>query len=204
MENSAKRVLTSIEVKKGAIEITKKCSALTQVLKQFEGMYNTPMESCPGMTVEEWMSSMGVERFVTKGGKKKGYTPGTLRGGWHKDMLSKDGNLCLFRMRKAKYKEGKGAPMDVYTLKEAQKLGGKPIARYMLCEMGSDALWTTRMVMRGLEQSHNYEKEFETHLELECEYEEALGGELCVVILEEENGKLVRHIQKIDSKKVYF
>lgn len=94
--------LNAKQINAGTREILGKTSQLTQVLRQFETLYSEKLASCDGLTVEAWMSAMGVERFtVTKrDGKvqKKGYTPGTIRKGWNTAMQTegrKGENVCV-------------------------------------------------------------------------------------------------------------
>lgn len=196
MANYGTTNLSTSQVNKGANAIIAKTSALTQVLRSFADLYDKELKDTNGLTVEAWMHEMGVDRFVTKNGTKKGYTPGTIKAGWEPDMLTADGAMCTFKNVRAKYKIDKEV-YAVYTREEAEKLDGKPVARYQLAQVADDK-WTVALVMRGLKQS----RDFKTHNERAIESELAYGDmdELFIVKV---NGSQ-REIVSVKKDEVYF
>ena len=91
--------------KRGILDLT---GQISQVLKQFEGIYTRKLPETDGLTVEDWMEAHGVPRFVTPKGVKKGYTPALINGGWREEMLEvNDSNKVMgnyiFKNVPAKY-----------------------------------------------------------------------------------------------------
>lgn len=102
---STQVTITKAQENKGARGILDLTSQLSQVLKQFDGLYTKQLPDCNGLTVEQWMSAHGVSRFE-KNGKKKGYTPALLMDGWHEGMKNvedKGTRAFVFRNVPAKY-----------------------------------------------------------------------------------------------------
>ena len=198
--------LNAKQINAGTREILGKTSQLTQVLRQFETLYSEKLASCDGLTVEAWMSAMGVERFtVTKqNGKvqKKGYTPGTIRKGWNDSMQTEEGKMCVFKNVPAKYKDEDGTVYRVFTPEEAEKIDGKCVSRFMLSEIADDK-WTVAIILRGLKQGRDFKKYNDRSVESEMAWEEM--DNLCIIrVVEDENGKQSREIVEIEKDEVYF
>lgn len=194
--------LNAKQVNKGALDIMRMTSQLTQVLRQFETLYAKKLPSCEGLTVEAWMSAMGVERFTVtkKDGKvqKKGYTPGTIRKGWHTAMQTESGKMCIFKNVLAKYKTEDGSVESVYTIEEASKIDGKCVTRYMLTEIADDK-WTVNLILRGLRQGRDFKKYNDRSVDTDLAW---AGMEDLCIIKKGENGE--REIVKIEKSEVYF
>lgn len=198
--------LNAKQINAGTREILGKTSQLTQVLRQFETLYSEKLASCDGLTVEAWMSAMGVERFtVTKqNGKvqKKGYTPGTIRKGWNDSMQTEEGKMCVFKNVPAKYKDEEGTVYRVFTPEEAAKIDGKCVSRFMLSEIADDK-WTVAIILRGLKQGRDFKKYNDRSVKSEMAWEEMEN--LCIIrVVEDENGKQSREIVEIEKDEVYF
>ncbi len=200
MANYGTTNLSTSQVNNGVKAIISKTSQLTQVLRAFADLYDKELPNTEGLTVEAWMSAMGVERFVTAKGQKKGYTPGTIKAGWHNTMLTKVGNMCTFKNVRAKVKVGKEV-FPVYTREEAEKLDGKPVSQYMLAEIADDK-WTVAIVLKGIKQSRDFTTHNDRAVESALDYE-ALT-DLCIVRIAEKDGKQVREIVAVDKNEVYF
>lgn len=198
--------LNAKQVNAGSREIINATSQLTQVLRTFVSLYTQKLSSCEGMTVEAWMSAMGVERFTTtnKLGQvtKKGYTPGTIRKGWNTSMQTEAGKMCVFKNMPAKYKDEDGTVYRVFTPEEAAKIDGKCVTRFMLSEIADDK-WTVAIILRGLKQGRDYKKYNDRSVESELNWEEL--DELCIIrVVEDENGQEVREIVNVNKDEVYF
>lgn len=198
--------LNAKQINAGTREILGKTSQLTQVLRQFETLYSEKLASCDGLTVEAWMSAMGVERFTTtnKLGKvtKRDYTPGTIRKGWNTSMQTEAGKMCVFKNMPAKYKDEDGTVYRVFTPEEAAKIDGKCVTRFMLSEIADDK-WTVAIILRGLKQGRDYKKYNDRSVESELNWEEL--DELCIIrVVEDENGQEVREIVNVNKDEVYF
>lgn len=200
MANYGTTNLSTSQVNNGVKAIISTTSQLTQVLRSFADLYDKELPNTEGLTTEAWMSAMGVERFVGKNGRKKGYTPGTIKAGWNSDMLTSEGNMCTFKNVRAKVKIGKEV-FPVYTREEAAKLDGKPVSQYMLAEIADDK-WTVAIVLKGIKQSRDYTTHNDRAVESALEYE---GLEnLCIVRIVEKDGKQVREIVAVNKSEVYF
>lgn len=197
--------LNAKQINGGSREIISKTSQLTQVLRQFETLYSEKLASCDGLTVEAWMSAMGVERFtVTKqNGKvqKKGYTPGTIRKGWNDSMQTEEGKMCVFKNVPAKYKDEDGTVYRVFTPEEAEKIDGKCVSRFMLSEIADDK-WTIAIILRGLKQGRDYKKYNDKSVESDLAWKKM--EDLCIIRIAEKDGKEVREIVNIEKDEVYF
>lgn len=198
--------LNAKQVNAGSREIINATSQLTQVLRTFETLYTQKLPSCDGMTVEGFMSAMGVERFTTTNKKgqvtKKGYTPGTIRKGWNDSMQTEEGKMCVFKNVPAKYKDEEGTVYRVFTPEEAAKIDGKCVTRFMLSEIADDK-WTVAIILRGLKQGRDYKKYNDRSVESELNWEEL--DELCIIrVVEDENGQEVREIVNVNKDEVYF
>lgn len=198
--------LNAKQVNAGSREIINATSQLTQVLRTFVSLYTQKLSSCEGMTVEAWMSAMGVERFTTtnKLGKvtKRDYTPGTIRKGWNTSMQTETGKMCVFKNMPAKYKDEDGTVYRVFTPEEAAKIDGKCVTRFMLSEIADDK-WTVAIILRGLKQGRDYKKYNDRSVESELNWEEL--DELCIIrVVEDENGQEVREIVNVNKDEVYF
>lgn len=198
--------LNAKQINGGSREIISKTSQLTQVLRTFETLYTQKLPSCDGMTVEGFMSAMGVERFTTTNKKgqvtKKGYTPGTIRKGWNTSMQTEAGKMCVFKNMPAKYKDEDGTVYRVFTPEEAAKIDGKCVTRFMLSEIADDK-WTVAIILRGLKQGRDYKKYNDRSVESELNWEEL--DELCIIrVVEDENGQEVREIVNVNKDEVYF
>lgn len=199
--------LNAKQINAGTREILSKTSQLTQVLRQFETLYNEKLASCDGLTVEKWMSAMGVERFTVtkKDGKvqKKGYTPGTIRKGWNTAMQTEGekGKMCVFKNIPAKWKDENGTVYRVFTPEEAAKIDGKCVNRFMLSEIADDK-WTVAIILRGLKQGRDYKKYNDKSVESDLAWEEM--DDLCIIRVVEKDGKEVREIVAVEKSEVYF
>ena len=199
--------LNAKQINAGTREILGKTSQFKQVLRQFETLYSEKLASCDGLTVEAWMSAMGVERFtVTKqNGKvqKKGYTPGTIRKGWNTAMQTEGekGKMCVFKNIPAKYKDEDGTVYRVFTPEEAAKIDGKCVSRFMLSEIADDK-WTVAIILRGLKQGRDYKKYNDKSVESDLAWEKM--EDLCIIRIAEKDGKEVREIVNIEKSEVYF
>ena len=198
--------LNAKQINGGTREIISKTSQLTQVLRTFETLYTQKLPSCDGMTVEGFMSAMGVERFTTtnKSGKvtKKGYTPGTIRKGWNDSMQTEEGKMCVFKNVPAKYKDEDGTVYRVFTPEEAEKIDGKCVSRFMLSEIAYDK-WTVAIILRGLKQGRDFKKYNDRSVKSKMAWEEVEN--LCIIrVVEDENGKQSREIVEIEKDEVYF
>lgn len=172
--------ITSKQETKGSKGILNLTGKLSQVLKQFDGIYSDKLPECDGLTVEGWMSAHGVERFVatSKSGKqtKKGYTPGCVRMGWDASMKKIDsaGNatMYIYKAVAAKYRPTpeecmryglkENAYFRVFTEEEALKLDGVAIKRYELVSVG-ESDWSVSKILKGLVQSRNIASEKKKH-----------------------------------------
>lgn len=208
--------ITKAQENKGAKGILDLTSQLSQVLKQFDGLYSKQLPDCDGMTVESWMSAHGVYRFE-KNGKKKGYTPGLVMNGWHEGMknVQESGTRAfVFRNVKAKYqpseedvikwglKEDFSESFVVFTKEEAEKIDGKPISRYMLTPI-ADNKWSVATILKGLKQKNNFEKENEKKVMSDLAWEEY--DELCIVRYDKDSeGNIVRRIISVNKEQVTF
>lgn len=200
MANYGTTQLTNSQVNNGVKAIINTTSQLTQILRTFAEKYGEVLLNTEGLTLEEWMSAMGVERFVDKNGRKKGYTPGTIKAGWEPAMLTAEGKMCTFKNVRAKVKVGKEV-FSVYTRTEAEKLDGAPVSRYMLTEIADDK-WTVAIVLRGIKQSRNYTAHNDRAVVSESEF--ANLDDLCYVRIVQQGDKQVREIVAVNKNEVYF
>lgn len=207
--------ISKAQENKGARGILDMTSQLSQVLKQFEGLYANKLPDCNGLTVEQWMSAHGVHRFE-KSGKKKGYTPSLLMAGWHENMQQKDDKgirAFVYRNVPAKYQpctedvERLGlkdfeTSFRVFTKEEAEKVDGKPIKRYMLTPI-LDNKWSVATILKGLRQKNSFEKENERSMMSELEWTNI--EHVYIVRLEKDkDGKMVRRIIEVGKDAVTF
>lgn len=211
-----KRVMKQIQITKkqeskgfrGIIDAT---SVLSQVLKQFDGIYSVKLPDTDGLTIEEWMEYMGVPRFTqtSKNGKvtKKGYTPGLINAAWDTNMLLRADNgdvfgNCVYKNVAAKYmmmdSDERERAYRVYSSEEeALATDGKPISRYQLVEVPKNK-WSVRTILTGLRQSRHHDKESEKSKKSYTAWEEV---EECWIVVS--NGT-VRTAMKVDKKSVVF
>ena len=200
MANYGTTNLSTSQVNNGVKAIISTTSQLTQVLRTFADLYDKELPNTEGLTTEAWMSAMGVERFVGKNGRKKGYTPGTIKAGWNPAMLTEAGNMQTFKNVRAKVKIGKEV-FPVYTREEAVKLDGKPVSQYMLAEIADDK-WSVAIVLKGIKQSRDYTTHNDRAVESALEF--AGLDDLCIVRIAEKDGKQVREIVAVNKNEVYF
>ena len=188
---------------KAILELT---GQLSQVLKQFEGIYASKLEETDGLTVESYMTELGVPRFVTKSGVKKGYTPGLINAAWNDNMLlmSSEGRVmgnCIFKNVAAKYMRDENGGEKAYRVfsSEAQALSaeGKAISRYQLVQV-APTRWNVRTILKGLLQSKHYDKESEKAEESEKSW---AAIEECWIVITE--GKERRAV-KVSKDRVVF
>lgn len=160
-------------------------STLAQVLKQFDGIYGTKLPECDGMTVEEFMSFRGVERIVTKTGKKKGYAPAAIFGTWD-SRLKREDRAAILKEYGATYvmsaeqceelgvEHGEDMPcvFQVYNAENTTraKSSRRAIKRYLL-RVVDDNKWSVATILKGLRQTANAEKEILRNNKLEDEWE---------------------------------
>lgn len=201
---------------KGARGILDLTSHISQVLKQFEGLYAQKLPDCDGLTVEDWMAAHGVNRFIGKNGKKKGYTPSLLMAGWHEYMQFVEGTTnraYVFKNVPAKYQPD---PEDaaklglkdfdtyfrVFTKEEAEKIDGKPISRYMLTPV-LDNKWSVATILKGLKQRNNFEKENTKSVESDLNWE-SLEHVYIVAYEKGVDGNVTRKVIEIKKDFVQF
>lgn len=192
---------------RGILELT---GMMSQVLKQFEGIYTRNLPETDGMTVESWMEAHGVPRFVTPKGVKKGYTPALINGGWHDNMLivndeNKVMGNCIYKNVVAKLtiaEDEKEKAYRVFTKEEAEKVDGKPIKRYMQVQV-EPTKWSVAAILKGLVQSREYNKHAEKAEESEKEWN-AIEDVYIVRVEQGEDGKIVRRIIKVHKENVWF
>lgn len=207
--------ISKAQENKGARGILDMTSQLSQVLKQFEGLYTNKLPDCNGLTVEQWMDAHGVHRFE-KNGKKKGYTPSLLIDGWHEGMKNADAKgtrAFVYKNVPAKYQpcaedvEKWGlkdfeTSFRVFTKEEAEKVDGKPIRRYMLTPI-ADNKWSVATILKGLRQKNNFEKENERNMMSELEWTNI--EHVYIVRLEKgKDGNVTRRIIEIKKEAVTF
>lgn len=204
--------LNKKEERNGARNIEELTGVLSQTLKLYEGLYTKKLKDTNGQTVETWMQAHGVERFVTKGGTKKGYTPGIIIGAWHPMMRKKlaDGTykLSVYKQKTAMYVDTDGEKYYVFTAKEAAKRvefggnNGTPIKRTVLCEV-PDTRWSVRTINQGLMQKYD-QKKWAEKTATTTEAWEQVG--LCYIVMEEksENGKTERIMMEVPKDEVIF
>lgn len=207
--------ITKAQENKGAKGILDLTSQLSQVLKQFEGLYTKPLPECNGLTVEQWMGAHGVKRFE-KNGKKKGYTPALLMDGWHEGMKNVDAKgtrAFVYKNVPAKYQpctediERWGlkdfeTAFRVFTKEEAEKVDGKPISRYMLTPI-ADNKWSVATIIKGLKQKNNFEKENEKNVLSDLDWENT--EHVYIVRFDKNNdGNIVRRIIEVNKESVNF
>lgn len=200
--------ITRKQENKGMRAILDLTGQLSQVLKQFDGIYGAKLPDTDGLTVESWMSAHGVRRFVTPKGVKKGYTPALLNDGWCADMLLKsdDGKVmgnCVFKNVAAKYmreEDGFERAYRVYASeKDALDSEAKGISLYKLVQIPNNK-WSVRMILKGLVQSEHYEKEDEKRTK---SAEEWANVEECWIAVKDEETKLMKAV-KVSKDEVLF
>lgn len=208
MKNSVNNsALSASQISNGRKGIIGKTSQLSQVLRTFEGLYTQVLSDTEGLSVEEWMSRMGVERVTVTNKKgetrKKGYTPGTIRAGWNPSMLKDDKQLCTFKWINAKWRDKDGKEYRrVYTLSEAKKADATPIKRYQLTEI-DDSKWSVDIILKGLIQSRKYEDEAKKAADSAKECSK-MPKKLCIIRNVENGDVVTREIVEIDSSEIYF
>lgn len=191
---------------RGIIDLT---GQMSQVIKQFEGIYSAKLPETDGMTVESWMEAHGVPRFVTKSGAKKGYTPALINQGWREEMLAiNDSNKVMgnyvFKNVAAKYivdEDDKEKAYRVFTKEEAEKVDGKAISVYRLALVDPHK-WSVATILKGLVQSRNYDKHAEKAQESETKW--AAIEHVYIVKVEKEGDKIVRRIIEVSKDRVQF
>jgi len=184
--------------KRGILDLT---GQLSQVLKQFEGIYTRKLPETDGLTVEDWMEAHGVPRFVTPKGVKKGYTPALINGGWREEMLAvNDSNKVMgnyiFKNVPAKYvmdEDDKETAYRVYASEEeALKADGKPISVYRLALIDPHK-WSVNTILTGLIQSRKYTKLAEKSKEAEDKW---AAIEHCYIVKTEGSERKVIEVSK--------
>ena len=204
--------ITKKQENKGVRGILELTGQMSQVLKQFEGIYHRSLPETDGLTVESWMEAHGVPRFVTTGKnpKKKGYTPALINQGWNTNMLLKSDNgkvmgNCIYKSVAAKLtiaEDEKEKAYRVFTKEEAEKVDGKPIKRYMQVQV-EPTRWSVATILKGLVQSREYDKH-EEKAEKSNEEWEAIEDVYIVRMEQGADGKIVRRIIKVHKENVWF
>lgn len=189
--------------KRGILDLT---GQLSQVLKQFDGIYGRKLPETDGLTVEDWMDEHGVHRFVTPKGVKKGYTPALLNEGWKESMLLRNdegkvmGNY-IFKQVPAKVaisEDDKERSYRVYpSAAEALKEDGKSISIYKMVLVPSNK-WSVNTILSGLIQSHRYDK-FSKKAAESMEKWEAI--ENCYIVV---NSGKERKVVQVSKEAVQF
>lgn len=203
--------ITKKQENKGARGILDLTSQLSQVLKQFEGLYNKALPETDGLTVETWMNLHGVKRFE-KNGKKKGYTPALLMDGWH-EGLKEEKQAFIFKRVAAKYTvpavvaeewglKNYETAFRVFTKAEAEKIDGKPISRVIRKRIEENK-WSVNTILKGLIQGRNYEKEEEKMLLSELEWEQ-IDKVYIVRMVKRADGTVQRLVEEIEKEEVTF
>jgi hypothetical protein len=191
---------------KGMKAILDLTGQLSQVLKQFDGIYSCKLEETDGLTVESYMTELGVPRFVTKSGVKKGYTPGLINAAWNDDMLlkSSEGKVmgnCIYKNVAAKYMREENGGEKAYRVFASEEAAlsaeGKAITRYQLVQVGTTK-WNVRIILKGLLQSKHHDKESEKAEESEKSW--AAIEECWIVVNEGKERKAV----KVSKDRVQF
>lgn len=220
--------ISSKQINKGAKAILALTSTLGQVLKQFQDIYNKALDDTDGMTVESWMDAMGVHRDILKDkkGKVKGkahYTPANVFAAWHVEMKSVglDGtHCCVFKNVPAKTQCVPGLDNNVlasatdkhgnlnsqwyrvFTKEEAEKIDGKPIARYMLVDVPADK-WSVATILKGLKQTRNFTTENEKMVMSDQEWEK-LEHVYVIRFDKNEQGEITRRVIEVSKDSVEF
>lgn len=222
--STTQNTITKKQENKGARGILDLTSQISQVLKQFEGLYTQKLPDCDGLTVEGWMSAHGVERFVkvtkckdgTEKTTKKNYTPALLMKGWHEGMKRegvKGAQAYVYKNVPAKYQPNAEdvdrwglkdfeTSFRVFTKSEAEKIDGKPISRYMLVAVPENK-WSVATILKGLKQGNNFEAENEKSLESDLDWE-ALEHVYIVRYDKDGEGNVVRRVIEINKDYVQF
>lgn len=184
---------------------------LSQVLKQFEGIYAAKLPETEGLTVEAWMSAHGVERFTTKAGKKKGYTPALVKAGWHDAMQTGDEMRVFGKVAAKVYIDdiGEENPIsyNVYTKENAEK-----VARFeqadKICVYKQVAVapnrWKGETLLKGLMQSRNFEKENNKSVESGLAWEQLEHVYIVRESKNEETKEVTRKVVEIQKTRVIF
>ena len=191
--------------KRGILDLT---GMLSQVLKQFEGIYGRKLPETDGLTVEDWMDAHGAHRFVSPKGVKKGYTPALINAAWAEGMLltNDEGKVCgnyIFRNKVAKVtisEDEKDKAYKVYTKEEAEKEDGKPVTKFMLDLIDSHK-WSVKTILDGLVQTRKYDKLSEKAMLSEIEWEELYDEDELYIVRYEEG---VKKVLKVQKEEVYF
>lgn len=220
-----KSIMTQVTISKaqenkGASSILALTSQLGQVLKQFMGLYGVTLKdkenNTLGLTVEQWMSAHGVERFVNKNGKKGGYTPGLLLSAWNAGMKNVENGKTrafIFKNVPAKWQpcaedvEAMGlkdfeTSFRVFTKEEAENIDGKPLSRYMLQEI-DEYKWSVQNILKGLRQGKNFQKENDKQVESDLAWE-SVEHVYIVRYIKQEDGTVLRKIQEVNKEHVTF
>lgn len=210
MKKNAK--ITVKQENKGAKGVLSLTSQLSQVLKQFEGIYSAKLPECDDMTVEDWMSAMGVKRFE-KNGKKKGYTPALINDAWADGLLLTNGDGKVVANQIFRNKVGKIMLNDedvhssyvVYTKEVAERIvngksekGDKPISIYERATIPADK-WSVATILKGLKQSNHYDKHSKRNEESVEAWDEV---EDVYIIMDGEHG--IRTMVQVSKNDVVF
>ena len=210
MNKNAK--ITVKQENKGAKGVLSLTSQLSQVLKQFQGIYGAKLPECDGLTVEDYMAALGVHRFE-KNGKKKGYTPAGINSAWADGLLIRndEGKVVanqFYKARVAKYMindEDVHKSYVVYTKEVAERIvngksekGDKAIVLYEPVTIASDK-WSVATILKGLRQSAHIEKHEKRHEESVEAWNEV---EECYIIMDGEHG--VRTMVQVRKEDVIF
>lgn len=203
---------------KALLEIT---GELSSVLNQLSGRYHDVLADTGGLTVEAFLATYGVNRYVSAKGKKMGYTPATLAKGWHDAMTLKsdEGKVlgsCVFKNVPATYvaseEDGKEKKYRVYTSKEAaEDPEAESFSMYVLTQV-DPCRWNWVTIKRGLVQSKSYDKEQQKADKAAKSWEavtECYIAKYVDIELKDKNGKVVgkekvRRAYKINKADVVF
>lgn len=191
-ERTAKKELSSI------------LGTLGQVLKLFGGKYDAPLGES-GMNTEEYMEYLGVPRFITPKGVKKGYTPALIKAAWADELKDTGASETVFYTYKTKYvrvidsdpNDPQGRDKRVYASKEDALLGDakKAMKVYTRVAIAFDK-WNKDVLLNGLEQSKHIDK----HVEKSTKSINAYETLEKVWIRYEVNGQVqVREIDRIST-----
>lgn len=137
-----------------------------QTLKVLGGLYDREIEGTKGMTVADYFAQLGVERFVTKTGAKKGFTPALILAAWADELKSVNADKStvayIYKRVNVLYEymnpnDPDGRAYKVYATKE-DAIENKPLKLYKRVPVDAHR-WNIDLIMKGLEQSRNIDVE---------------------------------------------
>lgn len=193
-----KKNLSQKAINKGIKQIVSLTGQISQVLKQFDGLYNTILKECEGLTVEAFMYELGVTREIAKNGTKKGYKLSAVKAAWASQMLINE-TMCIYKNVVAKFVDGENAYIVYPDKTTALGENPKPISKYKLVTVESDK-WSVSTILKGLQQSQSIEKQIKKADESEVK----IASFIHPVILKtaEKNGEKVTEAVELTEKQI--